>query len=102
VFVQVETITCANNKIKQLHAFASLHQFLPNVVNLSLENNAISEFNQLDNLKSLPLRELILSGNPIANKENYRVYVFPLRAFNLLRAHSLTHSLTHSHFSFPV
>ena len=57
----------------------------PDVINLSLEDNNISDFRQLDHLKALPLRELILRDNPIAvDPQTYQAAIktrFPLLEF---------------------
>jgi nuclear RNA export factor len=62
----VQTLNLASNRIHSLFALAQLRSAAGNVVNLSLEDNSISDFRQLDHLKTLPLRELMLRHNPIA------------------------------------
>ena len=69
---QVQTISFARNNIRSTDQISSLAQHLPNLANLSLQDNAISSFRDLEGLKGkeLPaLKELILSGNPLVKKE---------------------------------
>lgn len=41
-------------------------------MNLCLEGNKIADFKQLDSLKNIKLRELILTDNPICAKPTYK------------------------------
>ncbi len=75
--LQVATINFAGNKMHNLAGFREMPNHLSSVVNLSLEENNISEYRQLDNLKNIKLRDLVLSGNPIAfslDEGNYQRY----------------------------
>lgn len=62
----VETLSFANDQIHSLAPFQQMTKFVNNpTVNLSFENNLVDDFNQLDHLKGLKLRELDFKGNPI-------------------------------------
>lgn len=84
-FLQVETLSLANNPIQSGKDISSMGMFLPNLVNLSLANNQLKS---MDDIRQLTrgknkldfLRELVLTGNPIksndpANSEQYRRFV---------------------------
>eukprot|EP01117_Protostelium_nocturnum_P007638 TRINITY_DN273_c0_g1_i1.p1 TRINITY_DN273_c0_g1~~TRINITY_DN273_c0_g1_i1.p1 ORF type:complete len:572 (+),score=145.60 TRINITY_DN273_c0_g1_i1:252-1967(+) len=72
----VVSIDLSANGISSLRAFHSLDAVdLSSIQNISLKGNNISSFDELDNLKSFKLREIILSNNPIqANSNNPNVY----------------------------
>ncbi|KAF8311947.1 NTF2-like protein [Clavulina sp. PMI_390] len=68
----VKTISLANNNFTHTQHLATLNHYLPNLNALSLENNKIRSFRDLDGLSvravkgSIPtITELILRGNPI-------------------------------------
>jgi nuclear RNA export factor len=68
------TISLANNKLRNGHCLVSLHRYLPKLANLSLANNNLREYKDLDYIsakrgKLLHLRELLLLGNPV--RENH-------------------------------
>lgn len=63
---KVVTINLSQNRIRNLSTFKLLGNNLAQFANISLDNNEISDFKQLDNLKELNLRELVLSHNPIS------------------------------------
>jgi nuclear RNA export factor len=72
--IQVQSISLANNKIKYLTHFSTINMYLPKLANLSLQNNSIDEFSELDKIagrgtKVSLLREVILIGNPLREKE---------------------------------
>lgn len=47
-------------------------RYLPHCINLAFDNNKIADFKQLDSLKNIKLREIILTDNPISAKATYR------------------------------
>ncbi|KAF8637812.1 hypothetical protein AX16_010730 [Volvariella volvacea WC 439] len=70
---EVQSLSLANNGLKGEH-LAYLHRYLPRLVNLSLQNNSIQVWKDLEYISSrrdkmLNLRELILIGNPIRELE---------------------------------
>lgn len=63
----VITLVLDNNKISKLAAVAYIaHNNRLKIVNLSLDSNQLSDFNELNNLKDMKLRELVLSNNPLS------------------------------------
>lgn len=91
-FIQVRTISLANNNLQSTHVITTIAHYLPNLANLSLENNNLRVWKDLDSIsqlsdkkdKLLKLRELILIGNPIRELEyknnrvdSYRKWVLP-------------------------
>src|SRR5712691_7084223 len=76
-FIQVRTISLANNNLQSTHVITTIAHYLPNLANLSLENNNLRVWKDLDSIsqlsdkkdKLLKLRELILIGNPIRDIE---------------------------------
>ena len=76
-FIQVRTISLANNNLQSTHVITTIAHYLPNLANLSLENNNLRMWKDLDSIsqlsdkkdKLLKLRELILIGNPIRDLE---------------------------------
>ncbi|KAG6860431.1 hypothetical protein C0995_011199 [Termitomyces sp. Mi166 len=65
----VRTLSLGNNKFQGIH-LQLLSHYLPDVVNLSLQNNNIRTLKELDYLASrkgrlLNLKELVLTGNPV-------------------------------------
>ncbi|KAI0067186.1 NTF2-like protein [Artomyces pyxidatus] len=73
----VRTVSLANNGLHSTHPIASIAHYLPNLANLSLENNNLRVWKDIDSLSQLTdkkdklgkLRELILLGNPIRDLE---------------------------------
>jgi nuclear RNA export factor len=68
----VETISFADNGIRHLDFFSSLHDRVPNLLNLSFENNNLLVYKDLESmngLKLMNLRELVLLKNPIRERE---------------------------------
>lgn len=71
---RLTTLLFHNNKIKKI--LKGLSQFLPNLQNLMLTNNQISNFNDLDGIEEFSnLLRLSLIGNPITKEKNYRLYI---------------------------
>jgi nuclear RNA export factor len=71
---KVQSISLANNRIKYLTHFSTVNMYLPKLANLSLQNNSIDDFTELDKIagrgtKVSLLREVILVGNPMREKE---------------------------------
>jgi nuclear RNA export factor len=66
---QVQTLSLAKNNLAGVH-LQSLSQYLPKLANLSLQDNRIRTWKDIDFIsarkgKLLHLRELVLLGNPI-------------------------------------
>ncbi|KAH0585512.1 hypothetical protein H2248_008748 [Termitomyces sp. 'cryptogamus'] len=66
---KVKTLSLSNNKLQGIH-LQLLSHYLPDLVNLSLQNNNIRTLKELDFLASrrgrlLNLKELVLTGNPV-------------------------------------
>lgn len=51
-----------------------LTKYVQSVVNLSFDNNNIREFDQLDFLKDIKLREIVLTNNPIQTQSTETKY----------------------------
>ncbi|KAF7317106.1 hypothetical protein HMN09_00445300 [Mycena chlorophos] len=69
----VETVSLANNGLVGIH-LQYLDKYLPSIVNLSLQNNSLRGWKDLDAIsgrkgKLLKLRELVLLGNPVRENE---------------------------------
>ncbi|KAI9307355.1 hypothetical protein BJ944DRAFT_176680 [Cunninghamella echinulata] len=74
----VVTLSFARNKLWSVQPISKISNFFPNVKNLSLQENDISEFKGLDRLANNKLRqlsELVLHGNPIQINTNPDVYI---------------------------
>jgi len=70
---KVQTLSLANNNLAGEH-LTYIHHYLPDLVNLSLQNNNIRSVKDLDCIsqrkqKMLCLRELVLLGNPVRELE---------------------------------
>ncbi|KAI9205836.1 uncharacterized protein BJ171DRAFT_580486 [Polychytrium aggregatum] len=68
---EVESISLAGNDIKTLQPFSTLPTRLPNLANLSFQNNKLFSYQNIDVLPGSQLRNLkhlILLGNPIRDK----------------------------------
>ncbi|KAF9173391.1 nuclear mRNA export, poly(A)+RNA binding protein [Mortierella sp. AD010] len=75
MFPETVTISFASNRLTSLQPISSVAQFFPNLQNLSLKDNNIYNYKELEHLsgKKLPnLRELILLDNPIRDKDIQR------------------------------
>ncbi|KAK5667458.1 nuclear mRNA export, poly(A)+RNA binding protein, variant 2 [Batrachochytrium dendrobatidis] len=82
----LETLSLSGNKLCTLDHFSTLYQRVPSLVNLSLQDNMISSYRDLEPLhaKEFPnLREVVLIGNPLRERElsrpggeiNYTSYI---------------------------
>ncbi|TFY63422.1 hypothetical protein EVG20_g6313 [Dentipellis fragilis] len=73
----LQTISLANNNLSSAQYFSTIAHYLPDIANLSLENNGLRVWKDLDCLSSVTgkkdkltkLRELILIGNPLRELE---------------------------------
>ncbi|KAF8220952.1 NTF2-like protein [Tricholoma matsutake] len=70
---KVQTLSLASNNLVGEH-LTYIHHYLPDLVNLSLQNNNIRSVKELDCIsqrkqKMLNLRELVLLGNPVRELE---------------------------------
>lgn len=70
----VISVNLANNTLNDISMVASLAATFPELKNLSLENNNITTFKQLEpwRFKFRKLEQLFLAGNPITQLPNYR------------------------------
>ncbi|KAI9484128.1 MAG: hypothetical protein EXX96DRAFT_166244 [Benjaminiella poitrasii] len=84
MFADVVTISFARNHLKNVQPISTLAQYLPNIQNLSFQDNLIKEYDHLEALsgtgKLRNLRELLLADNPLRESEmkqrgNDRAYV---------------------------
>ena len=62
---------------KLIELFSALHDSqqlpsIPRVKHLTVQDNGVSTLDGLSNLRSSPLEELYLAGNPVAFKIGYR------------------------------
>lgn len=71
---QVVSVNLSNNTLPDVNMVVSLAMTFPELRNLSLENNNIATFKQLEvwKYKFRKLEQLILTGNPITQLPNYR------------------------------
>jgi len=65
-FPQVASVCLDNNGIASLAAFRNLPSLCPAVQNLSIAYNQIGAVSDLKGISGVGLRELRLSGNPVA------------------------------------
>ncbi|KAK6499364.1 nuclear mRNA export, poly(A)+RNA binding protein [Arthrobotrys conoides] len=70
----VVSVNLASNTLNDISMVASLAATFPELKNLSLENNNITTFKQLEpwRFKFRKLEQLLLTGNPITQLPNYR------------------------------
>jgi nuclear RNA export factor len=66
---KVQTLSLANNNLSGTFLL-QLHRYLPNLINLSLQNNHIKDKKEISMIvpkkdKMIHLRELVLIGNPL-------------------------------------
>nr|KAJ3420330.1 nuclear mRNA export, poly(A)+RNA binding protein [Polyrhizophydium stewartii] len=69
---ELETLSLAGNRLRTLDHFSTLHERIPNLVNLSLQDNLLSSFRDLEPLRGKELRllrEFVLIGNPVRERE---------------------------------
>ncbi|KAF7721536.1 nuclear mRNA export, poly(A)+RNA binding protein [Apophysomyces ossiformis] len=73
MFEDIVTISFRQNWLKNVQQISTITQFLPNLQNLSLQDNQIQSFEGIDALsgtgKLKCLRELLLLGNPLRESE---------------------------------
>lgn len=68
----VQTISLARNRLRTTFPFATLWERLPNLVNLSLQDNMLSSYRELEPINGKEfkfLRELVLVGNPLQQQQ---------------------------------
>ncbi|KAI6382060.1 U2 snRNP complex subunit [Pyricularia grisea] len=71
---RIRTLLLARNRIVSIQP--TLANAIPNLTNLQLTSNNLSELADLDPLKGFKkLTHLVLMDNPVAKKENYRYWV---------------------------
>jgi len=71
---RLSTLLLARNRISNIQP--NLFQSLPNLTTLILSNNNVTELADLDPLRRFPkLEHLSLIENPVARKENYRLFL---------------------------
>jgi hypothetical protein len=77
LFPNLVSLNLANNGLTTMKNYAFLKDACPELKNLSLENNAISHWNDLSAIEGLSLKQLILTGNPIikSDPEKKAIYV---------------------------
>jgi nuclear RNA export factor len=71
----VESISFANNRLKNLSSLSTLPERLPYLINLSFQNNSLLSLRDIDMMKGSlfqQLRELILLGNPLHDHSTRR------------------------------
>lgn len=74
LMVNVKTLLLGNNRIQKIDPHLS--EYLPNLKNLILTNNALSELGDLDPLQGLTnLVQLSLVDNIVSNRQYYRQYI---------------------------
>ncbi|KAI0520816.1 L domain-like protein [Xylaria bambusicola] len=70
---RIHTLLLARNRISSIQP--TLANSIPNLTNLQLESNNLSELADLDPLGSFPrLTHLVLQDNPVTKKEHYRYW----------------------------
>ncbi|KAK3103958.1 hypothetical protein FSP39_023250 [Pinctada imbricata] len=73
-FPRCTELNLSNNYIS---SFKNLPK-IPSIKSLNLEDNDIDSYNGLSRLKSTPITELYLNGNPVCFQINYRPKVFQI------------------------
>ncbi|KAF9985274.1 nuclear mRNA export, poly(A)+RNA binding protein [Mortierella antarctica] len=72
LFPGITTISFASNHLKSLQPISAVAQYFPKLQNLSLKDNDIQHFKDIENLagkKLSSLRELILLDNPLRDRD---------------------------------
>ncbi|CAO3685472.1 unnamed protein product [Rhizopus stolonifer] len=73
MFQDIVSISFSRNHLKNVQQISTLAQYLPNVQNISLQDNLIKEYEGLEAFsgtgKLKNLRELLLAGNPLRESE---------------------------------
>lgn len=86
---RLKTLNLCNNRISKIQ---NIGDSLPNIENIVLVNNKISDLRELENLidcKSLV--RLYLNGNPVACMPNYRLYaIFLIPSLRVLDFQKIT------------
>eukprot|EP01006_Ploeotia_vitrea_P052123 TRINITY_DN67654_c6_g1_i2.p1 TRINITY_DN67654_c6_g1~~TRINITY_DN67654_c6_g1_i2.p1 ORF type:complete len:402 (+),score=48.58 TRINITY_DN67654_c6_g1_i2:50-1207(+) len=73
--LHVQSLSFSDNGISTLlHLSKCLSSSDISIANLCLSNNKLSMLSELDNLKDLRLREVMLTGNPVATHVQYKQY----------------------------
>lgn len=84
MFADIVTVSFARNHLKNVQQISTLAQYLPNVQNISFQDNQIKDYANLEAMsgtgKLKHLRELLMAGNPLRDSEmkqrgNDRAYV---------------------------
>ncbi|KAI1127152.1 L domain-like protein [Nemania abortiva] len=71
---RIHTLLLARNRVSSIQL--TLANSIPNLTNLQLESNNLSELADLDPLGSFPrLTHLVLRDNPVTKKEHYRYWI---------------------------
>ncbi|KAI1361768.1 leucine-rich repeat-domain-containing protein [Xylaria arbuscula] len=71
---RIHTLLLARNRVSSIQP--TLANSIPNLTNLQLESNNLSELADLDALGSFPrLTHLVLRDNPVTKKEDYRYWI---------------------------
>ncbi|KAI0022308.1 leucine-rich repeat-domain-containing protein [Xylariomycetidae sp. FL0641] len=71
---RIQTLLLARNRVSSIQP--TLANSIPNLTNLQLESNNLTELADLDPLGSFPrLTHLVLRDNPVTKKEHYRYWV---------------------------
>ncbi|KAK5624936.1 hypothetical protein RRF57_000652 [Xylaria bambusicola] len=71
---RIHTLLLARNRVSSIQP--TLANSIPNLTNLQLESNNLSELADLDPLGSFPrLTHLVLRDNPVTKKEHYRYWI---------------------------
>jgi U2 small nuclear ribonucleoprotein A' len=74
---RLKTLLLANNRISRIDA--EIAKSIPNLQNLILSHNQISELGDLESLKAFPeLVRVSLLDNPVTLKKHYRLFVIHL------------------------
>ncbi|ORX90331.1 hypothetical protein K493DRAFT_318067 [Basidiobolus meristosporus CBS 931.73] len=73
MFPDVQSLSLASNKLRNLSPLTTISHFLPHIQNISLKDNSIQQYRDLDSLsgntKLKELKELVLLGNPLRDNE---------------------------------
>ncbi|KAI9263506.1 hypothetical protein EDC94DRAFT_606960 [Helicostylum pulchrum] len=84
MFADIITISFARNHLKNVQQISTLAQYLPNIQNISFQENLFKDYANLEALsgtgKLKNLRELLMAGNPLCEAEikqrgNNRAYI---------------------------
>lgn len=84
MFADIITISFARNHLKNVQQISTLAQYLPNIQNISFQENLFKDYANLEALsgtgKLKHLRELLMAGNPLCEAEikqrgNNRAYI---------------------------